>query len=91
MPVVFVWEYKIGYMLLNGKWPERLSTVRLHWSEWRNWKLFWKVFEPTLVGSVFCCVPAALVSFFVTRGIMARHQRKKNLPAPATGGHIAKD
>lgn len=89
MPVVFLWEYKIGFMLLNGKWPERLSSVHLHWNEWRNWKTFWKVLEPTLVGSIFCCVPAAMIAFFVTRGILARHQRRKQGATPA--GAIAKD
>src|SRR5215468_1131668 len=31
MPVVYVWEYKIGYWTLNGQWPERLSRVHLRW------------------------------------------------------------
>src|ERR1051325_2497529 len=29
MPVVYVWEYKIGFMALNGRWPERLSRLHL--------------------------------------------------------------
>ena len=92
MPVIFLWEYKIGFMLLNGKWPERLrdSRIHLHWSEWRNWRIFLKVFVPTLMGSVFCCVPAAMVSFFATRGIVVRHRRKKSsVPSDVEG--LAKD
>jgi len=91
MPVVFVWEYKIGFLFLNGYWPERLSRAHLNWSEWRNWKVFLSVGKPILIGSVYCGVPVALISFFLVRGIVARHQRKKHLPVPATAGHIAKD
>ena len=91
MPVVFLWEYKTGFVLLNGRWPERLSSVHLHWQEWRNWKMFLRVLLPTLVGSAYVCVPAALFSFFVTRGIMVRHQRKKHLAGLTTEGHVAKD
>ena len=91
MPVVFLWEYKTGFVLLNGRWPERLSSVHLHWNEWRNWKMFLRVLLPTLVGSAYVCVPAALFSFFLTRGIMIRHQRKKHLAGLTTEGHVAKD
>lgn len=91
MPVIFLWEYKIGFMVLNGKWPERLSNVHLHWSEWRNWKMFVRVVVPTLVGSVYVCVPAAMITFFVTRGIMVRHQRKKQAAPNPGETPVAKD
>ena len=88
MPVVYIWEYKIGFMILNGKWPERLSRLHLSWSEWKNWKMFLRVVLPTLVGSIYIGIPAALISFFVMRGIIVRHHHKKQM---AGEGHIAKD
>jgi uncharacterized protein (DUF2062 family) len=91
MPVVFIWEYKIGFFLLNGEWPQRLLQVHMHWHEWRSWTMFLTVGLPTLVGSVYCGAPVALISFFVARGIVARHQQKKRLPVPAKAGHIPKD
>lgn len=91
MPVVYVWEYKIGYWILNHEWPERLTRVRLHWHEWRNWTTFLTVGKPLLVGSIFCGLPVALISFFVSKVIVARHQRKKHPQMTAREGGIAKD
>lgn len=79
MPVVFVWEYKIGFWLLASPhhWPGRITKVHLAWHEWRNWTTFLTIGKPLLLGSLIYGAPAALVSFFVTRTIVARHQRKK--------------
>ncbi|MFO1514279.1 MAG: DUF2062 domain-containing protein [Verrucomicrobiota bacterium] len=88
MPVVYIWEYKIGFMVLNGRWPDKLSRVHLSWSEWRNWRMFWRVVWPTMVGSIFCGVPPAVLSFFLVRGIIVRHRLKKQ---GATEGLVPKD
>ena len=57
MPVVYVWEYKIGYWFLNNEWPQRLSKVRLSWHEWRDWTMFLTIGKPLLVGSIVCAAP----------------------------------
>jgi len=88
MPFFYCWEYQIGYMVLNGKWPERLRELHLTRSEWRNWKMFLRVVFPTLVGSLYCGTPIAMISFFLMRGIIVRHRLKKQM---AGEGHIAKD
>ena len=79
MPVVYRWEYNIGYWLLSQPhhWPQRLS--RIHWegAAWRHWTIFISVGEPLLVGGCICAAPISLASFFITRAIMVRHQRKK--------------
>lgn len=79
MPVVYVWEYKVGFWLLSHphRWPEKLSKVHLSWHEWRNWRSFLTVGKPLLVGSIVYSIPAALAAFGITRQIVIRHQKKK--------------
>lgn len=79
MPVIYVWEYKVGYWLLSHphRWPEKLSKVHLGWHEWRNWTTFLTVGKPLLLGSIAFAIPSALLCFFVTKIIVARHQKKK--------------
>ena len=77
MPVVYVWEYKVGFWFLNHEWPQRLSKVRLSWHEWRNWTTFLTLGKPLLIGSFVCGAPLALPSYFIAKFLVARHQRKK--------------
>ena len=41
--------------------------------------------KPLLVGSMVCSAPIALLSYFITKSIVARHQRRKahQQPPPA--------
>jgi uncharacterized protein (DUF2062 family) len=79
MPAIYRWEYKIGYWVLSEphQWP--IALKKMSWSprEWWNWSTFITVGRPLLLGSVFCSAPCSLVAFFLTKTIMARHQRKK--------------
>lgn len=81
MPVIYRVEYKLGYWLLNHEWPQQWSKVHLSWRELRSWTTFLTVGKPLLLGSVVCGAPVSLVSFVVTRALVARHQRKKPRPA----------
>ena len=91
MPVIFVWEYKVGYWLLNYEWPQRMTRLHLRWNEWLNWTTFLTVGKPLLVGSIFCGLPLTMVLFFVVRGIVARHQHKKHPAVHPGEPHVAKD
>jgi uncharacterized protein (DUF2062 family) len=95
MPFIYVWEYQIGHWILNGEWPQRIPRMHLSLREWRNWITFLTstVGKPMLVGSVICGLPMALVSMIVSKGIVARHQRKRLLAAsaPPREGTIPKD
>src|SRR6185312_13757839 len=53
MPVIFIWEYKIGYWILNQEWP-RVLQARPTLHDWRDWTrlLTSRVGKPTLVGSI---------------------------------------
>jgi len=86
MPVLFRWEYKLGYWLLSDphQWPERLRD--LHWRarEWRSWTTFFSVGRPLLLGSVIVSGPVALLAFWSTRGIVIRHRKKRSHVEPAS-------
>jgi uncharacterized protein (DUF2062 family) len=83
MPAIYLWEYDVGYYLLNHQWPQ---LTKLSWEghPWREWRTFFTVGKPLLFGSCLCAAPPAIASFFVTRRIVGRHQRKKQAqPAAA--------
>jgi uncharacterized protein (DUF2062 family) len=86
MPVVFIWEYKIGYLLLHDDWPQKLSRIHLRAGEWRNWTTFLTVGKPLLLGSVVVGAPVAFLTYVMTRVIVVRHQRKKHAKSPPAGG-----
>src|SRR3954453_20973844 len=84
MPVVYRWEYDIGYWVLSQphQWPKRLT--KLHWEghSWRDWRTFFTVGKPLLLGSVICGAPLAAVAYVVTQKVMFRHQEKKRMQPP---------
>lgn len=82
MPAIFIWEYNIGYWLVNQEWPHKLPKVRLAWHEWRDWYkiLTSEVGKPVLMGSLAVALPVALISYYVTKSIVIRHHRKHPHP-----------
>ena len=85
MPIVFVWEYKIGYWILNQEWPRGVPRLHLAIHEWRDWTrlLSSRVGKPMLAGSMIIATPVAGICFFVGKAIVARHHRKHPHPPPA--------
>jgi uncharacterized protein (DUF2062 family) len=79
MPMIYRWEYDIGYWLLSTphEWPQPLRRMKWSGHDWRNWTTFLTVGRPWLVGSAVCSAPFALLSFALTKIIVARHHRKK--------------
>ena|SRR5205085_7876124 len=79
MPVIYRWEYDVGFWLMSQphQWPPGLR--RMHWAPhaWRNWTTFFTVGRPLLVGSVICAAPVSLLAFALTKIIVGRHQEKK--------------
>jgi uncharacterized protein (DUF2062 family) len=85
MPVIYRWQYDVGFWLLSQPhhWPPPLHKTpweRHHWRDWSN--LFYTVGKDWLVGSFVCMFPLAIASFFFTRGVVARHQLKKQAHPP---------
>ena len=83
MPVIYRWEYDVGYYLLSHPhhWPPSVTKIKIGWDEfsWREWLAFMTgIGKPLLVGGCICSAPFALVSFVLARNLVARHQRKKH-------------
>jgi uncharacterized protein (DUF2062 family) len=75
MPVIYRFEYDVGFWLLSH--PHRLPPPVLHgnWENmhWRSWMSLMNVGKDLLLGSVVCAAPPAVLAFFITRKIVARH------------------
>jgi uncharacterized protein (DUF2062 family) len=84
MPVIFRWEYDVGYWLLSypHQLPPRLTRTSLEAHAWRNWTHLLTVGKPLLLGSVVCSAPFSVLSYFFIRRLVARHQRKKHPKPP---------
>ena len=84
MPVIYRWEYDVGYWLLSQphQWP---PSLRMNWTahSWPSWSALLTVGRPLLLGSTVCAAPVAILSFFLTHALVARHQRKKQARAAA--------
>jgi len=89
MPVIYRWEYDIGYLILSHPhhWPVSLAKLHREGFDWHNWHAFFgDVGRPLLLGGCVCAAPFAVLSFFLTRGIVARHQLKKQARTAAAEG-----
>jgi uncharacterized protein len=85
MPVIYRWEYDVGYWLLSQphQWPPPL--VRPHWERqhWRSWITVMKIGKQLILGSFVCSAPFAALAYGITKKIVSRHQKKKLAEAPA--------
>lgn len=84
MPVIYRWEYNVGYWLLSSPhhWPPSLRRLHFEGGAWRHWTTFFSVGKPLLVGGCVFAAPVSVASFFITRAIVASHQRKKQAHIP---------
>jgi len=87
MPLIWRFEFEIGYWVLSHPhqfppthvglhWREQIHWREHSWSEWVETFLF-GVGRPTLVGSVVLGAPLSVLSFFLSKVLVARHQAKK--------------
>jgi uncharacterized protein (DUF2062 family) len=85
MPVIFRWEYEVGFWLLSH--PHRLppSLTKMKWEgiSLRGWIVFLLgVGKPLLFGGFVCAAPFAVLSYAFTRRLVARHQQKRHADPP---------
>jgi uncharacterized protein (DUF2062 family) len=81
MPVIFRWEYDVGYWLLSHphRLPHPLIRTHLDYHALRNWSNLLTIGKPLLVGSLVCAAPFAIFSYWFSKRLVVRHQRKKQL------------
>jgi uncharacterized protein (DUF2062 family) len=92
MPLLYRWEYDVGYWLLSNPhaWPAPLTRVHLGAHAWRSWTTFLTVGKPLLIGSLLFSTPIAIATYFLMRRIVVRH-RLKHPHGPVTGGEKIED
>jgi len=79
MPLVYRFEYRVGYYLLSHPhhWPPPMITAHWEGLHWRGWLNIFKIGGDLLLGAIVCSAPIAVLGFCVTRSLVTRHQRKK--------------
>jgi uncharacterized protein len=84
MPVLYRWEYDLGYYLLSSPHhlPPPLIKAHAPFLSWRGLAvLVERVGRYTLLGGVIVAAPFGILSYFVSYRIVERHQRKKQAHA----------
>jgi uncharacterized protein len=84
MPVIFRWEYDVGYWLLSHPHQLPPSLNRKSWDPhaWRSWTHLLTVGKPLLLGSVVCSAPFSVLSYFFAKRLVIRHHLKKRQQPP---------
>jgi uncharacterized protein len=85
MPVIFRWEYQVGYWLLSHPHHLPPSLAKFKWEgiSLRGWLVFLMgVGKPLLLGGIICAAPFGMLSYVLTRRLVARHQRKRHPATP---------
>lgn len=80
MPLIYRFEYRMGYWLLSQPhhWPvalRKLDWSGHSWHQW-NWHAFLTVGRPLLLGSMVLAIPSSLLLFAITKVGIERHRRK---------------
>ena len=77
MPAIYLWEYKLGFWLLNGHLPKRFNLRALSFRDYIHWETFFSYGRPLLIGSAVVGLPSAVIVYLVTRGLVTRHRLHK--------------
>src|SRR5437762_8227353 len=61
MPVIYRWEYAVGFWLLSSPhhWPPSLFHASWEGHRWRSWASIFTVGKDLLLGSAVCAGPIA--------------------------------
>jgi len=82
MPVVYSFEYGVGYFLLSHPhhWPHLLTKPPWEGLHGRGWLNIFKIGKDLLLGSIVCAGPVAAVVFLVTKSMVIRYHKKHPPP-----------
>jgi uncharacterized protein len=81
MPVIFRWEYEVGFWLLSHphRFPPSLTKMKWEGISLRGWLVFLLgVGKPLLVGGLVCAAPFGVLAYAFTRRMVERHQQKRH-------------
>ncbi len=78
MPAIYLWEYRIGFWVMHGHLPHRVSLHALALRNYFHWATFFTVGRPLLIGSVVIGLPSAAIVYVVCRGLVTRHRAKRD-------------
>jgi hypothetical protein len=73
MPAIYLWEYKLGFWVMHGELPRRISFRALAVFDYLHWRTL-RLVGPTLVGSLIVGLPSAAVVYVVARWLVRRHR-----------------
>jgi len=87
MPVIFRWEYDVGYWLLSQPHHLPPPLIGRHWDlhHLRSWSNLLTIGKPLLIGSLACSAPFALLSYAFTKRLASRHHLKKHAQSAPPG------
>ena len=77
MPAIYLWEYKLGFWVLHGQLPRRISFRTLALRDYVHWEMFFTVGRPLLIGSLVVGLPSAALVYVICRGLITRHRAAK--------------
>jgi uncharacterized protein (DUF2062 family) len=77
MPAIYLWEYKTGYLALNGHLPARVHFHPLALRGYMHWHTFVSVGWPLLVGALLIGLPSAAIVYFICRGLVTSHRTQR--------------
>jgi uncharacterized protein (DUF2062 family) len=74
MPLLFRWEYDVGYWVLSHPHvlPPHMHLRHHHTQEWFRWSTFLTVGRPLLLGSILLGLPVAIATYYLTRTLIDR-------------------
>jgi uncharacterized protein (DUF2062 family) len=80
IPAIFLWQYKMGILVLYGRVPQTTGFARVALRDYMEWTTFLTVGRPLLVGSLFLALPAAILVYFALRAVLIRShaERERN-------------
>jgi uncharacterized protein len=86
MPVLYRWEYEVGYWILSHPHhlPPPLRKLKWEGISLHGWIVFLLgVGKPLLVGGFVVATPFAVLSYAFTQRLVIRHRLKKLAHSPA--------
>ena len=76
-PILYWWEYKLGYFLLHDAIAPRVDVSKLAPSEYLHHGLLERVIWPALIGSFFFAIPAAVLVYALVHPLMLKARARR--------------